>query len=397
MIMMDQLDLQGKRVLIREDFNVPMANGNITHTARIDAALPTIQKALKNGAKIILMSHLGRPKAGQFTAEYSLQPVADYLSQCLGQKVPLFQLNEKIALSAGQVALLENVRFLTGEEENDPNLAQKLAALADIFVMDAFAVAHRAQASTVGVAQYAPIACAGPLLHQELAAIHQVLESPQKPILAIVGGSKISTKLNILKHVLSKVDVLVVGGGIANTFLAAKGYPVGDSLYEKDLLPIAQNLMNQAALAHKQIWLPTDVVVGTELSAQAQALIKAANAVLPGEKIFDIGPQSQSQLAQLISQAQTILWNGPVGVFECAPFAPGTHKLAQAIAQSKAFTVAGGGDTLAAIEQFAVSEKISYLSTGGGAFLEALEGKTLPAVAALLTRAKEANAMPYAR
>ncbi len=378
---MEEIPLTNQRVLIREDFNVPMKDGKITHAVRIDAALPTIKQAIASGAQVILMSHLGRPREGQFDAQYSLQPIADYLSTCLGQPVPLFQLGQTPPVkNPGDVALLENVRFLTGEENNSPVLAKQLAALCHVFVMDAFAVAHRAQASTVGVAEYAPQACAGPLLQKELQALHAVFDAPKHPVLAIVGGSKVSTKLKVLTHLLDKVDILVVGGGIANTFLAAKGYPVGDSLYEAELVPVAKQLCAQAEKLGKTIWLPQDVVVATTLADDAVVTVKDCTKVLPGEKIFDIGPRAIQDLAQVVKHAKTILWNGPVGVFECAPFAKGTQALAQEIAHSNAFSVAGGGDTLAAIEQFNIQDKISYLSTGGGAFLEMLEGKTLPAV-----------------
>lgn len=388
MLTMEKVPLKDKVVLIREDFNVPMKNGHITHTARIDAALPTIKKAMEMGAKIILMSHLGRPEEGHFDAAFSLAPIAAYLRECLKQPVPLFQVGETVPLlKSGEVALLENVRFLPGEERNAPELAKKLAALCDVFVMDAFAVAHRAQASTCGVAEFAAIACAGPLLQKELNAIHSVLVQPHRPVVAIVGGSKVSTKLKLLTNLIDKVDVLVVGGGIANTFLAADGVPIGDSLFEPDLIAIAKALLEKAKLQRKTIWLPTDVVVAPQMDGMA--ITKPCTEVKTGEKIFDIGPLSQQSLAQVIEQAKTILWNGPVGVFEVPSFQAGTRSLADAIAKSSAFSVAGGGDTLAAIEQFQVEDKVSYLSTGGGAFLEALEGKSLPAVAVLELRTKE--------
>jgi phosphoglycerate kinase len=388
---MDKVSLKDKWVLIREDFNVPMLDGNISHTARIDAALPTIKQAQKMGAKIILMSHLGRPIEGHFDEAFSLKPIAIYLSKCLGQSVPLFQLDQDIpALQSGEVALLENVRFLPGEEKNSDELAKKLAALCQVFVMDAFAVAHRAQSSTVGVARFAEVACAGPLLQKELTAIHQVLIHPQRPVVAIVGGSKVSSKLKLLTNLLDKVDTLVVGGGIANTFLAAKGFPMGESLFEQDLVPTAKALLEKAQKLDKTIWLPVDVVVGEQLIKDAKALVKSCNDVQGKDKIFDIGPASQKSLADCIHQAKTILWNGPVGVFEFAPFSEGTKNLAKAIAASDAYSVAGGGDTLAAIEQFQVQDKISYLSTGGGAFLEAIEGKVLPAVLALQKQQEKA-------
>jgi len=392
MLTMDKVSLKDKIVLIREDFNVPMKNGHITHTARIDAALPTIKQASEMGAKIILMSHLGRPEEGHFDPAFSLAPIATYLRECLKQPVPLFQLGEALpAIKSGEVALLENVRFLAGEERNAPELAKKLAALCDVFVMDAFAVAHRAQASTCGVAEFAPIACVGPLLQNELDAIHSVLVNPLHPVVAIVGGSKVSTKLKLLTNLLDKVDVLVVGGGIANTFLAANGLPVGDSLFEPELVPTAKALLEKAKAQHKTIWLPEDVVVAPDM--EGTATIKSCTNVENGEKIFDIGPVSRQNLSKVIQNAKTILWNGPVGVFEVASFQEGTKSLADAIAKTSAFSVAGGGDTLAAIEQFQVEDNISYLSTGGGAFLEALEGKSLPAVAVLESRTKEKAAV----
>ncbi|MCS5712583.1 phosphoglycerate kinase [Candidatus Berkiella aquae] len=386
---MAEIALAGKTVLIREDFNVPMQDGKITHSARIEAALPTLRMALAQGAKVIVMSHLGRPVEGQFDAQYSLKPVADYLEKALEQPVPLFDIDHVPNLQPSQIALLENVRFLEGEEKNAPLLAKRLAALCDIFVMDAFAVAHRAQASTVGVAEYARAVCAGPLLQKELQALNKIFDHPQKPVLAIVGGSKVSTKLQVLTNMLDKVDILVLGGGIANTFLKAKGLPVGDSLYEPDLVPTAQELLLKAQRLGKIIWLPEDVVVSDTMDKQAKTTTKLVNEVSAGDKIFDIGTLARESLLNTIQSAKTILWNGPVGVFELEPFAMGTQTLAEAIAMSPAFSVAGGGDTLAAIEQFQVSEKISYLSTGGGAFLEALEGITLPAVAILEERSKE--------
>lgn len=389
MLNMADVALNGKTVLIREDFNVPMQDGKISHSVRIDAALPTLRQALAKGAKVIVMSHLGRPKEGEFDAQYSLKPIAAYLSQVLGQEVPLFEISEVPALQAGQIALLENVRFLKGEEKNSPELAKQLASLCDIFVMDAFAVAHRAQASTVGVAEFAKVVCAGPLLQKELEALSKIFAHPQKPVLAIVGGSKVSSKLQVLTNLLDKVDILVLGGGIANTFLKAKGLPIGDSLFEADLVPTAQDLLQKAERLGKTIWLPDDVVVSDRMDNQASATIKLTKDVSTGDKIFDIGQAARESLVKTIQTAKTILWNGPVGVFEYAPFAMGTKVLAEAIAASAAFSVAGGGDTLAAIEQFNVSEGISYLSTGGGAFLESLEGITLPAVAILEERSKE--------
>lgn len=389
MLLMNDVDLSNKTVLIREDFNVPMQDGKITHSIRIDAAIPTLREALAKGAKVLVMSHLGRPTEGQFDPQFSLQPIADYLAKALGQAVPLVDLENVPTLSPSQIALLENVRFLKGEEKNAEDLARKLANLCDVFVMDAFAVAHRAQASTVGVAEYAAQVCAGPLLQKELIALQKIFDHPEQPVLAIVGGSKVSTKLQILTNLLDKVDILVLGGGIANTFLKAKGLPVGDSLYEADLVPTAKELIRKAQRLGKTIWLPEDVVVSDKIDSQAKTQVKLVNEVSAGDKILDIGLRAQASLVEAIHSAKTILWNGPVGVFEFAPFAAGTKVLAEAIATSSAFSVAGGGDTLAAIEQFKVSDRISYLSTGGGAFLESLEGITLPAVSILQERSRE--------
>ncbi len=386
MLMMENVALANQRVLIREDFNVPLQDGKVAHAARIDAALPTIKQAIAAQAKVILMSHLGRPVAGQFDQAFSLAPIAAYLSKALNQEVALVDVAHLPPLQKGQVVLLENVRFLEGEEENAPALSQQLAALCDVFVMDAFAVSHRKQASTYGVAEYAPIACAGPLLQKELSVIDKVLKNPKKPVLAIVGGAKVSGKLDLLTSLLEKVDVLVVGGGIANTFLAATGKPVGASLYEETLVPTAQKLLEQAKKQGKKIWLPTDVVVAHDLAETAIGQNKTIDEVQPGDKIFDIGVASQKDLAKEITKANTILWNGPVGVFEMTPFSAGTRALAQAIAQSEAYSVAGGGDTLAAISAFDVEAELSYLSTGGGAFLEMCEGKVLPAVSILMTK-----------
>lgn len=389
MLLMNDVDLSNKTVLIREDFNVPMQDGKITHSIRIDAALPTLRAALTKGAKVLVMSHLGRPVEGQFDPQFSLQPIADYLEKALGQAVPLVNIESMPTMLPSQIALLENVRFLKGEEKNTEGLARKLANLCDIFVMDAFAVAHRAQASTVGVAEYAPKVCAGPLLQKELSALKKIFDHPQQPVLAIVGGSKVSTKLQILTNLLDKVDILVLGGGIANTFLKAKGLPIGDSLYEADLVPTASELMIKAQRLGKKIWLPEDVIVSDKIDHQAITQNKLVNEVSAGDKILDIGSLAQKSLFDVIKTAKTILWNGPIGVFEFAPFAAGTKALAEAIAASTAFSVAGGGDTLAAIEQFKVADGISYQSTGGGAFLEALEGITLPAVSILQERSRE--------
>ena len=386
---MNDLDLKNKRVLIREDFNVPIdAQGNITSDARIQAALPTIKRALEKGAAVILMSHLGRPTEGEYDPSASLAPIAKRLSQLLHQDIPLITDWENgVTVQSGHVVLLENVRLNKGENADDPQLAQKMAALCDVFVMDAFATAHRAQASTHGVATYAPIACAGPLLQQELDAFDKVMKRPVHPLIAIVGGSKVSTKLELLKNLLHCVDQLIVGGGIANTFIAAAGFNVGKSLYENDFLPVARELILQAKARGADIPIPTDVVVTSdEISPHAKAIIKNITDVLDNERILDIGPKTAAHYAQMLEGAGTIVWNGPVGVFELAQFEQGTHALAKAIAASSAFTVAGGGDTLAAIEKYGVADQISYISTGGGAFLELLEGKRLPGVTVLNER-----------
>jgi len=381
--LMTDLDLKQTRVLIREDLNVPIKNGEVTSDARIKAALPTIKLAMDQGAEVILMSHLGRPTEGQYQEQYSLQPVADYLSQQLGTHVQLVSdWKNGIAVESGQVALLENVRFNSGEKANDDSLAEAYAKLCDIFVMDAFGTAHRAQASTHGVAKFAPVACAGPLLANELDALEKAIATPASPVGAIVGGSKVSTKLMVLETLADKVDQLIVGGGIANTFLAAAGHPVGKSLYEPDLIPAAKALMERV-----EIPLPTDVVVGKEFSESAEARVVSVDAVEADDMIFDIGPQSAQQLAQLIKSMGTIIWNGPVGVFEFDQFAEGTKTLSYAIAESDGFSIAGGGDTLAAVDKYEIAAQVSYISTGGGAFLEYVEGKELPAVALLRTRA----------
>ncbi|MEH6608185.1 MAG: phosphoglycerate kinase [Halioglobus sp.] len=383
--LMSNLDLAGKRVLIREDLNVPLKNGAVSSDARIRATLPTINAALAAGAQVILMSHLGRPVEGEFDAAFSLAPVADHLAGLLDKNVSLVSdWRSGVELSSGEVALLENVRFNIGEKADDEALAKEYAALCDIFVMDAFGTAHRAQASTHGVAQHAPVACAGPLLAGELSALELALSNPARPMVAIVGGSKVSTKLTVLETLADKVDQLVVGGGIANTFLAAAGLPVGKSLCEHDLLPAAQALM-----AKTSIPLPVDVVTGKEFSESAEATLKNADTVESDDMIFDIGPQASADIAKVLMNAGTILWNGPVGVFEFDQFAGGTEALSRAIAESDAFSLAGGGDTLAAIDKFGITDKISYISTGGGAFLEYVEGKTLPAVAMLQQRANE--------
>ena len=384
--LMQDLDLKGKRVLIREDLNVPIKDGQVTSDARIRAALPTIEAARSAGAKVILMSHLGRPTEGEFDPQFSMAPVAQHLSGLLGGKVALVEdWRAGVELSDGEVVLLENVRFNPGEKKDDEDLARAYAGLCDIFVMDAFGTAHRAQASTHGVAKFAPIAFAGPLLQGELTALELALSNPARPMVAIVGGSKVSTKLTVLETLSEKVDQLVVGGGIANTFLAAAGLPVGKSLCEHDLLPAARALM-----AKTSIPLPADVVTGKEFSEDAQASTKRAAQVEDDDMIFDIGPEAAAEIAGILASAGTILWNGPVGVFEFEQFSAGTQALSRAIADSAAFSLAGGGDTLAAIDKYGIADKVSYISTGGGAFLEYVEGKTLPAVAVLEQRAADA-------
>ncbi|WP_166839900.1 phosphoglycerate kinase [Rheinheimera pleomorphica] len=388
-IRMSDLDLNGKRVLIREDLNVPVKNGKVTSDARLKAAMPTIELALSKGAKVMVMSHLGRPQEGVYDAESSLQPVVDYLAQALTAPVRLAaDYLDGIDVAAGEVVVFENVRFNKGEGKNDDALAQKLAALCDVFVMDAFGTAHRAQASTHGVAKFAPVACAGPLLTAELDALAAALKNPKRPLVAIVGGSKVSTKLTVLESLSGIVDQLIVGGGIANTFIAANGHNVGKSLCEADLIPEAQRLMAQAKARGGNIPVPTDVVVGQAFSETTLATLKPVAEVGDGDMIFDIGPDTTAELVNILKSAGTIVWNGPVGVFEFDQFAAGTKALAQAIAQSSAFSIAGGGDTLAAIDKYNIADKVSYVSTGGGAFLEFLEGKTLPAVAILEQRAK---------
>jgi phosphoglycerate kinase len=385
---MSSLPLAGKRVLIREDLNVPVKNGVVTSDARIRAALPTIQAALAAKAHVLIMSHLGRPEEGKFAEEFSLAPVAKRLTQLLGIPVALKRdWLDGVTVAAGEAVLLENVRFNKGEKKDSDELARKMAALCDIYVMDAFGTAHRAEASTHGVAKYAPIACAGPLLVSELSALETALENPARPLLAIVAGSKVSTKLTVLETLMSKVDQLIVGGGITNTFLAALGYNVGKSLHEPEMLDICRRLLDQAKKRGIVIPMPTDVVVATEFSAKAEADVKPVGSVSADEMILDIGPDSAEEMAKLIATAGTVLWNGPVGVFEFEQFGEGTRTLANAIARSKAFSLAGGGDTLAAIEKYGIEDSISYISTGGGAFLEFVEGKKLPAVAILEARA----------
>lgn len=388
-IKMTDLDLAGKRVLIREDLNVPLKNGKVGDDTRIRASLPTIERAMKAGAKVMLMSHLGRPEEGVYSEENSTKPVAEHLSKLLGKNVRVVKdYLSGVDVAAGEVVLFENVRFNKGEKKNSDDLSKKYAALCDVFVMDAFGTAHRAEASTHGVAKFAPVACAGPLLAAELDALGKALDKPARPLTAIVGGSKVSTKLTVLESLSKKVDRLIVGGGIANTFIAAAGYKVGKSLYEADLVPEAKRLMEQAKARGAEIPVPTDVVVGKEFSEKAAATLKKVSEVTDDDMIFDIGPDTARQFAKILKEAGTIVWNGPVGVFEFDQFGEGTKALSLAIAASPAFSIAGGGDTLAAIAKYEIGDKISYISTGGGAFLEFLEGKELPAVAILKERAK---------
>lgn len=387
-IHMSDLDLSNQRVLIREDLNVPISKGQITSDTRIRMAIPTLQTALTAGARVMLLSHLGRPEEGFFDEEHSLAPVAACLSELLGMHVPLVRdWLSGVDVAPGQIVLCENVRFNPGEKANDPELSKQIASLCDIFVMDAFATAHRAEASTCGVIEYVPLACAGPLLAQELDALKRGLESPKRPVVAIVGGSKVSTKLPVLDSLSKKVDVLIVGGGIANTFLAAQGYDVGKSLYEPDLIDEADRLINLKTGA--KIPMPIDVIVAETFSAEAESYSKEINQVDEDERILDIGPQTAKLYNTFIQKAGTILWNGPVGAFEIEQFSHGTRAIGEAIAKSKAFSIAGGGDTIAAIDMFGLNEKISYISTGGGAFLSFLEGEALPAVVALEKHAKE--------
>ncbi|MBE7926461.1 phosphoglycerate kinase [Pseudomonas saudiphocaensis] len=382
---MTDLDLQGKRVLIREDLNVPVKDGVVKSDARILASLPTIKLALEKGAAVLVCSHLGRPEEGVFSEEDSLKPVADYLAKALNREVPLVRdYLGGVEVKPGELVLLENVRFNKGEKKNTDELAQQYAALCDIFVMDAFGTAHRAQGSTHGVAKFAKVACAGPLLAAELDALGKALKSPAKPMAAIVAGSKVSTKLDVLNSLSQVCDQLIVGGGIANTFLAAAGFPVGKSLYEADLVDTAK-----AIAAKVSVPLPVDVVVAKAFAEDAEATVKAVGDVGEDDMILDIGPQTAANFAELLKSSQTILWNGPVGVFEFDQFGNGTEVLAKAIAESPAFSIAGGGDTLAAIDKYGVAEQISYISTGGGAFLEFVEGKVLPAVEVLEQRAAQ--------
>lgn len=383
-IKMTDLDLNGKRVFIRADLNVPVKDGKVTSDARIRATIPTLKLALEKGAKVMVTSHLGRPTEGEFKPEDSLQPVVDYLNEHLDVPVRLVRdYLDGVEVNAGEIVVLENVRVNKGEKKNDPELGKKYAALCDVFIMDAFGTAHRAQASTYGVAEFAPVACAGPLLAAELDALGKALKEPARPMVAIVGGSKVSTKLEVLNSLSKIADQIIVGGGIANTFIAAAGHNVGKSLYEADLIPVAKELA-----ASTDIPVPVDVRVGTEFSETAPATEKSVTEVKDDESIFDIGDKSAAQLAEIIKNAKTVLWNGPVGVFEFPNFRKGTEIISHAIADSDAFSIAGGGDTLAAIDLFGIADKISYISTGGGAFLEFVEGKVLPAVEILEKRAK---------
>lgn len=386
---MTDLDLAGKRLLIRQDLNVPIANGKISSDARLRASLPTLKLALERGASVIVVSHLGRPKAGKFDPDSSLTPVAGWLSEHLGRSVPIVtNWIDGIVLEPGQIVLGENTRFLKGEKEDDEALSKKMAALCDIYVMDAFGTAHRAECSTHGVGKFAPVACAGPLLAAELDALGKALATPKRPLAVIVGGSKVSTKLDLLNSLADVADQLIVGGGIANTFLAATGKPVGKSLYEKDMIEMAKSILAKIRARGGDIPLPVDVVTATEFSAEAHAHTRLVDEVEADELILDIGPKTAAMLAEKLKSCGTIVWNGPVGVFEFDSFAAGTRTLAKAIAESSAFSLAGGGDTLAAMDKFGVYDQLSYVSTGGGAFLEFLEGKKLPAVAMLEARAQ---------
>lgn len=389
-IRMQDLDLAGRRVLIREDLNVPVEDGRVSSDARIRAVLPTIRMALEMGAAVLLLSHLGRPKEGEFDPQFSLAPVAVHLSGLLGLPVRLAQdWLDGVDVAPGEVVLCENVRFNPGENKDDEALAKRMAALCDVFVMDAFGTAHRAQASTHGVARFAPVACAGPLLVAELEALGKALQSPARPLVAIVGGSKVSTKLTVLDTLLDRVDQLIVGGGIANNFIAAAGHAVGRSLCEPDLLMETRTLIAKAEARGAAIPLPRDVVVAAGLEPGHAARIVPVDAVGERDMILDVGPETAAAYADILVRAGTIVWNGPVGVFEDERFAAGTRELAKAVAASKAFSIAGGGDTLAALDAFGLSEQVSYISTGGGAFLEFLEGRTLPAVAMLEQRARD--------
>ena len=388
-IKMTDLNLSGKRVLIRVDFNVPIKNGVITSDKRLKASAPTLKLAADAGAKVIVMSHLGQPDEGVFNEEFSLKPIADWLSKYFGKTIRL-EKNwiDGINVEPGEIVLCENVRFNKGEKKDNEDLAKKMAALCDVFVMDAFATAHRAQASTHGVGKFAPVSCAGPLLMAELDALGKALEKPEHPLVAIVGGSKVSTKSQLLENLLGKVDQLLVGGGIANTFMLASGLPIGKSLCEQDFVAKAKELLELAKKHGSEIPIPTDVVVAKEMTETAEATIKNATEVAADDLILDVGPKTRKRLAEIINKAKTIVWNGPVGVFEMAQFSEGTKAVALAVAGSSAFTIAGGGDTVAAIEKYGIENKLSYISTAGGAFLEYLQGDKLPAVKMLEERGK---------
>ncbi|MDA3919145.1 MAG: phosphoglycerate kinase [Salinisphaera sp.] len=390
MLSMDDVDLAGKRVLIREDLNVPVKDGEVGSAARLRASLPTMKKAMEAGARVMVMAHLGRPTEGEPSEKDSLAPVARWLSKEIGRDVPLVSdwLDGNVEVGGGELVVCENVRFNVGEKANDEDLAKKMAALCDVFVMDAFGTAHRAQASTEGVARFAPIACAGPLLTREVEALQAAMNDPKRPLVVIVGGSKVSSKLELLKSLSTLADQLIVGGGIANTFLAAAGHDVGASLYEKDLVDSARSIHEDIRSRGGDIPLPEDVIVATDVSADAQASERPVSEVESQEMILDIGSKAREAVADVLKSAGTIVWNGPVGVFEIDQFGGGTEALAKAIAESSAFSIAGGGDTLAAIEKYEIGDQVSYISTGGGAFLEFLEGKTLPAIAVLEDRAK---------
>ncbi len=388
-IKMTDLDLKSKRVLIREDLNVPVKNGKVTSDKRIQASMPTIKHAMNAGAKVMLMSHIGRPTEGEYNEEFSLKPVADHLSNLLGKPVKLVKdWLDGVDMADGEVVICENVRFNKGEKKNDDDLSKKMAALCDIYVMDAFGTAHRAQASTHGVGKYAPVACAGPLLAAELEALGKALGDPARPMVAIVGGSKVSTKLTVLDSLSKIVDQLIVGGGIANTFIASEGHNIGKSLFEADLVDEAKRLSAAAKEKGGNIPVPVDVVVGKEFNENTPATLKDVAETTDEDMIFDIGPETSKQYAEILKNAGTIVWNGPVGVFEFDQFGEGTKALSEAIAESSAFSIAGGGDTLAAVDKYGISDKVSYISTGGGAFLEFLEGKKLPAVEMLEERGK---------
>lgn len=385
--LMQDLDLEGKRVVIREDLNVPMKDGRISNDKRIRAALPTIRMALDKGAGVVLLSHLGRPVEGEYDPKFSLAPGAERLSELLGMSVPLIKALDQATVKPGQCVLCENVRFLKGEKKNNEELAKKLAGLGDIYVMDAFGASHRAHASTEGAVRQAAVACAGPLMAAELAAFAKVQDNPARPLVAVIGGSKVSTKLALLENLLGKVDSLIVGGGIANTFLAAAGFKVGTSLCEEDLIPDARRIMEHAEAAGKALPLPVDVVVAPALAEHQTTTVCAVDAVPGDQMILDIGPKTVKLYAGLLRDAATVVWNGPVGAFETEPFGEGTKALAEALASGSAFVVVGGGDSVAAVEQYGLADKMGYISTGGGASLELLEGKTLPSVAALADRA----------